>query len=170
MSNSPNSFSARCSSCGKRNSVTLDELTQAVRSMGHLRRSAEPSAELVLELCRDTPLNITCWSCGATGLSLGNSSNEAAIDDEDEFDGWPDEASPRLKRCEQCGEAIDPDRLEIFPDSKFCTGCQRKDEQGALNSDAGFCEFCGGRVQVSGRGGSGLAGYRLTCQDCGRKQ
>jgi len=31
--------------------------------------------------------------------------------------------------CEQCGERIDPARLEILPQATLCLRCQRKFEQ-----------------------------------------
>lgn len=31
--------------------------------------------------------------------------------------------------CEQCGKKIDPERLEIFPETTFCIDCKRKSER-----------------------------------------
>ncbi|NJN93358.1 MAG: TraR/DksA family transcriptional regulator [Anaerolineales bacterium] len=31
--------------------------------------------------------------------------------------------------CERCGNAIDPERLEIFPETTFCINCKRESER-----------------------------------------
>ena len=31
-------------------------------------------------------------------------------------------------RCEQCGQAVDPERLEVIPYARLCVGCQAKAE------------------------------------------
>ena len=31
--------------------------------------------------------------------------------------------------CENCGKPIDPERLEIFPETTFCVECKRKQER-----------------------------------------
>jgi len=36
--------------------------------------------------------------------------------------------------CEKCGKPIDPERLEIFPETTLCVDCKRKTERSVRNS------------------------------------
>lgn len=148
-------YELKCKACGNRETIRFSELVEAVRRLGHLRKSADPSPELVLELLGDGLLPIECFSCGA-------SQSQLADGDETE---WEAE-----RRCQACSKQIDPERLEIFPDSVYCTDCQTKSDQGKLPTDLGYCDRCGGPLESQAAGGSGIARYVLTCRSCGRRQ
>lgn len=40
------------------------------------------------------------------------------------------QAEGRYGICDDCGESIDPERLEVRPQATLCIGCQRKVEDG----------------------------------------
>lgn len=148
----------RCAACGYRESIPFEALVEQIRRVGHLRKTAQPSRELVLELARTTPPPFACPRCGAH--------SPARMPGET---GEPEEQWELTRRCQSCRRDIDPDRLEIFPSTTLCTACQAKSESGD-NAEYGFCERCGGRLTMAGRSGSGLAGYQLKCSDCGSRQ
>ncbi len=49
--------------------------------------------------------------------------------------------------CGRCGQAISPDRLEVFPDATFCKRCQENAEHEQTDSDAKdlYCPRCANR-------------------------
>ena len=147
-----------CNACGYRESIPYEAFVDQIRRVGHLRKSAQPSRELVLELARHNPPPFDCPQCG-------NHAPAKMLDGAE-----PDEQDWEFsRRCKSCRAEIDPDRLEIFPDTTLCTACQAKSEAGG-GEDYGFCATCGGRLTMSRRGGGGLSGYALKCADCGRQQ
>ena len=55
-------------------------------------------------------------------------------------------------------------RLEIFPDARLCTACQRRDETGASNlAEDVYCPRCGSPMLVKPATGRGIARYVWVC-------
>src|SRR4051794_10663159 len=126
----------RCRHCGRRDEFTLPQLLARLRELGFLRRHAEPSDELTIELAQsaiDDGRWGRCDSCGQSGLGLASSSDEA-----DDPTIWGD-----ARHCERCGAIIPAERLEVFPDSKNCPRCQKQMETGPGPSDHEYCPHCG---------------------------
>lgn len=143
----------RCDSCADRRIIGPEEMLDRLRAAGKLRRDATPDAELVEELFRQHLKSQTCSNCTTGSLSL--SKWDTAPDD------WDDSI-----RCEICKTTIPPERLEIFPNIKRCAACNDKPADPDIPE---YCDACGGLMMMRQRGGSGLAGYVMSCSDCGRK-
>jgi hypothetical protein len=128
-----------------------------LRRSGMLRRQADPEADVLQELFLASTGRYACPNCAVRGL-------RAAPDQPS--DDWPEE-----RPCQQCGTVIPAERLEVLPETKLCPTCQRRAEEASEETGAdAFCGQCGGRLAVKQRAGIGLAGYRLVCSDCGRKE
>lgn len=144
----------QCAHCRAERRVRDQEMLELVQSHGMLRREAKPEPALVLELLGTIADQLTCNTCGQHGALLK----------EDWNDDWADEVL-----CEGCQVAIPVERLEIFPDTKFCPDCQSLYESGqAPGEEAEYCEACGGIMKLVKRGGAGLAGYTSVCSECGK--
>ncbi len=107
---------------------------------------------LLLELARVSAGNLICHTCGNAGLELK--------------DGVPDR-DDLGRRCEVCGRTIDPERLEIFPDSTLCTTCQKGDDQGIDSAIPDYCSQCGTPL-VPVKSTVGITRYRMSCPQCRR--
>lgn len=151
---SPEDFAyvLKCRSCGKEEFVGLTGSVQRLADLGMLRRQKEPDAELILELLSSAVSRMTCRACEATGLEL-----VAAETWDDHF--------PTAKTCEHCGESILADRLEVFPDAKLCTNCQRREELGDSSEEETFCPKCGSIMQVR-EVRRVISQYQLVCPVC----
>ena len=142
----------RCPHCNDRRIVGPEEMIEALRAVGKLRREAKPDWGMLLALFENEVATMRCKGCTMTGLIL-----EAARDDFDFQDS---------KSCEVCGQMIPAERLEIFPDVTRCAACQDKP---TANADD-YCSHCGGIVQVRTHGGAGVSRYVAVCSDCGLRQ
>ena len=126
----------------------------ALQARGMLCRETKPTPDMVRELLLSIANQISCNSCGAIGV---------AVDDHC-ADEWTDEV-----RCGGCEAVISPERLEVFPNAKFCPTCQSKQESGEdAGPDVEYCLHCGGIMKLTKRDGAGLSGYQLVCRDCGK--
>ena len=145
----------KCRHCEEEFRMADAEMIAALQARGMLKREKKPELSLVRELLCGIADGLPCSSCGGLG-------GEVKDDWEDD---WSDEVM-----CAGCGVAIDPDRLEIFPDTKWCPQCQKAAEAGEQpGAEPEFCSFCGGLMKMTRRGGAGLAGYAMVCSDCGKR-
>ena len=145
----------RCTDCATEKRLTDQEMLARLQSHGMLKRESKPEVDLMRELLESVASSIPCNECGSLGMGV--------------HDDWVDEWSDEVK-CEGCQKKIDPERLEVFPDTKFCPDCQASQESGGRpGEEAEYCLRCGGIMKMSRRGGSGLAGYQMVCSDCGKK-
>lgn len=145
----------QCPHCGV--SERLDELAvvHRLQAAGMLRREKEPDWELAEQLLRSRANDLSCSDCGVTGLNV-------LIVDRTDVDEWGDD-----RNCERCGKVIPTERLEVFPDSRLCSACQQKSEQGDSGEEAEFCSHCGAVLKLR-QSQRGLARYVMVCPDCGR--
>ena len=126
-----------------------------LQGIGMLRREADATVDLITELFVSSAKRLVCPTCGLTGLAV----QEDVWEDE-----WEDE-----RHCQVCNAVIPAERLEVFPDAQLCPTCQQKSERGEATAEqADYCRHCGGLMVLRQRSGSGLAGYRMVCSDCGR--
>ena len=93
---------------------------------------------------------LICSQCHESGLEVRP--------DSDDFGG-------DARRCAGCGVSIPWERLEFFPDTELCTGCQQKTEQ-AGGSTPEYCPKCGNVMALKPVYGRGVTHYRLTCPQC----
>jgi predicted RNA-binding Zn-ribbon protein involved in translation (DUF1610 family) len=118
---------------------------------GMLRRNAKPSAAELRELLPAAAPRLACPECGSQGL---------AVRDDDELGDWP-----AARRCQSCGRAIPPERLEVFPDAELCVACQRGEDQGVAPATGDYCPRCGSPMMVRPSRGRGIARQELACSD-----
>jgi RNA polymerase-binding transcription factor DksA len=147
----------RCRACGHTERFTIDQLANRLRELGCLRRQAEPSPELALELAQSALADARfgkCAQCGAGALGTTTEQDEA-----DDAALWGD-----ARHCERCKQVIPPERLEIFPGTRLCPACQRKDEAGA-SDEREFCPRCGDVLQLRAVRKPGAA-YQMVCPSC----
>ena len=150
------SHKIRCRSCQESWILDPIDLVEQLRSLGMLKRQKDPEPQMILELFSGARNKLTCRACDSGELDI-----EAHTDE------WDDEWDIGRK-CEDCGTIIPPERLEIFPDSRTCTSCQRKAEQGIDDSEPEYCPHCGSIMVVKRTGGSGISRYVMSCPDCRR--
>lgn len=145
----------RCLDCSAERRFTDQQSLELLQSNGMLRRETKPNGELLRELLTSVVQNVSCQECGHQGVSVND----------DWSDDWSDEVL-----CEGCKAQIDPERLEVFPDTKYCPACQSTAESGGSpGAEVEFCTRCAGIMKLVKRGGSGVAGYQMVCGDCGKK-
>jgi RNA polymerase-binding transcription factor DksA len=143
-----------CGKCGTQSRLTDQQMVEELQSRGMLRRDAKPSTDLVRELFNSLTDQRVCPDCNCEGMQVG--------------DDWEDEWTDGVL-CAACQTRIPPERLEVFPHAKFCPACQAQRDAGEEpGAELEYCERCGGILKLANRGGTGLAGYRMVCSDCGR--
>lgn len=141
-----------CNQCNWRTIAGHDDLVARLRLVGQLRRDKEPDEEIVLALLEDSARLMTCPGCRSVGLKVSDA-------EDDEFEDWQ-----AAVLCEICRKAIDPDRLEVLPDTRRCTTCQHQAETGTLyDDDPEFCPRCGALVELRVSRGSGITRYKRFC-------
>lgn len=146
-----------CSACGWAEECGWQQIDGHLRSAGLLKRNPHPSHDELRELLFGVADRLACPECRHTGLRISES--PLASDD------W--QAAPR---CQQCGGPIDPERLEVFPDSRTCVACQRSSDRGASPDEPEYCPRCGSLMEVRQSRGAGVTRYALVCtsRSCGR--
>jgi hypothetical protein len=150
-----------CAKCGWRTTCGEDELARRLRTLGLLRRSPHPPAELVSELLRVHVHRLSCDACHNTGLyspavSAGAWAGSQAVSDDD--GDWQ-----QARICEVCREPISPDRLEVFPTAKRCAKCQDLADRGAEPDPIEYCPKCGEVLEMRVSGGGGITRYKQFC-------
>lgn len=158
MSSRGSLLTLRCQNCGERVSLSRTDLQAKLRDLGFLRREAEPSDELLLEISQSLVLTGRIGSCPACGQSKLAESSDAESDFADEWLG-------DVRSCKQCGMAIPPERVEIFPETRFCAACQKKVDSGAASQEREYCPHCGDVMQLRAMISPG-ATYRMYCPSC----
>lgn len=147
------SRSLSCPSCGWRTVCGSADIASRLRLVGLLRRDKDPDDDILAALFDDAAARMTCPTCKQVGLTAGDA--DTADDDDD----WQ-----TAVLCEACRKPIDPERLEVFPDSKRCVACQARSESGVPEPDEpDFCPRCGSLVELRVSRGSGLTRYRRFC-------
>jgi RNA polymerase-binding transcription factor DksA len=139
-----------CAACGSREVVDAASVARRLSAAGRLRTNSEATSDELRELGIALAPKLACLKCGQIAL--------AGRLLEDKTDGWLE-----ARRCDGCGNAIDAERLEVFPDATLCTICQRQDEQGATPSTSEFCPTCGWPMVVRPSTGRGVHRYLLIC-------
>jgi predicted RNA-binding Zn-ribbon protein involved in translation (DUF1610 family) len=119
---------------------------------GMLRRNAKPSLGEMRELLPTAAPALTCPDCGHSGLLVGNESEEEA--------SWPG-----TRRCQSCGQPIQPERLEVFPAAELCVSCQGRADRGLPQQSDEFCPRCGSRMELRPTRRKGITRQEMLCSD-----
>ncbi len=139
-----------CRSCGHDEPTPREDAVLRLQSIGRLKRGVRVETDLLLELARVSAGELSCIACGVTGLAL----NEG-VPAHDDFG----------RRCEVCRQLIDPERLEVFPDSTLCTNCQKGEDRGVDSTMPEYCSSCGTPL-VLAKSTIGVTRYRMSCPQC----
>lgn len=148
-----------CTACRRAVVFPLAMRIELLKSRGRLLRAKNPDPQLVHELLTLELPDLPCDFCGHRGLVL---SEPKAADG----DGLDDEHWGEARRCIGCGVTIDPERLEILPDTFQCTPCSAAGRT-SREDQREFCHRCGSEMKLTDRSGRGLAGYVMKCTGCG---
>lgn len=148
-------WEADCPKCRASFAPDLLQRIAWLRSIGKLRQEAKPERELVDELFRTSAEQFACQRCQGRGLELN------LVDDEDDED-WG-----MARRCEDCGQPIPRERLELFPQTRLCVACQSRDERGDRPAEIEYCPRCGSVMKLAQSRGAGITRYRMVCSACG---
>ncbi|TWT95857.1 Prokaryotic dksA/traR C4-type zinc finger [Botrimarina colliarenosi] len=142
-----------CSGCGWRTVCGPADIAARLRLVGQLRRDGEPDEAILAELLTDAAARMTCPGCKRIGLVVGDA------DRAEDGDDWQ-----TAVLCDRCRQPIDPERLEIFPESRRCVACQSRAEAGEPEPDEpDFCPRCGSLVELRVSRGGGLTRYKRFC-------
>lgn len=142
-----------CPACGWRTLGGPAEAAGWLRSVGLLRRDGEPDEAIVAALLPEATGRMTCPACKRVGLVIGDAAEEEDGDD------WQ-----AAVLCDGCRRPIDPERLEVFPNTRRCVACQSRRESGAPEPDEPeFCPRCGSLVELRVSRGGGLTRYKRFC-------
>lgn len=150
-----------CPYCGWRTIAPAADLFARLKLIGLLRRDKQPDEEIIAALLPEAVTRMTCPTCKRVGL------RESAADAIDDFDNdaavgesgdWQ-----AAVLCEACREPIDPERLEVFPNSRRCVDCQGKEDRGELDHEPKVCPRCGAAMEIRVSQARGKTRYRLFC-------
>ncbi len=122
---------------------------------GRLKSKSEATREELRELALALAPQIACDACGELRLT--------ALLVEDDPADWPE-----ARRCEECGQLIPSERLEVFPQTTLCTACQGRDERGEQSGEVEYCPACGSPMVLRLSRGAGIRRYAMECSGCGR--
>lgn len=139
-----------CAACGSRETLDAIRIARRLLQAGRLRSNTESSSDELRELALALACKLSCSNCGRIGLD-GRFL-------EDKTEGWQE-----ARRCEGCGDPIDAERLEVFPNTTLCTSCQRQDEASGAPSTGEYCPACGSPMVVRPSTGRGVHRYLLVC-------
>lgn len=154
MSAHPRHFELKCRQCQWRLQIGVGDLLTRLRASGKMRRSDEPDVALLVELAKTATKSWCCEKCEHQGLAFREV--------QDNPDDWND-----ARACEACGQLIPPERVELYPDSTLCAGCQRKVESGQSPA-AEYCPRCGSILQLRPTKSAGISRYAMYCASCRR--
>jgi hypothetical protein len=140
----------RCAAC--RFATMLDPAGAAswLLNAGRLRSHSEATRDELRELAVALAPQIACAECRELRLT-------AAIIADDPAD-WPE-----ARRCDDCGELIPPERLEIFPNTRLCMKCQSRDDKGLSPDAVEYCPTCGSPMALRPSRGAGIHRYVMQC-------
>ncbi len=145
----------RCAGCRFATMYDRAGVAKWLSAAGRLRSQSEASAAELRELALALAPQIACTECGELRLT-------AVLVTDDPAD-WP-----TARRCQECGQLIPPERLEVFPDTILCTKCQSRDERGNLPGPQEYCPSCGSPMVLRLSRGAGIRRYLMECTGCGR--
>ncbi len=145
-----------CPSCGQGQICSEFQLADLLRAQGMLRREAEPDATTLIELLDAALPKMTCPQCQKEGLEVDAEFDESG----GKFEEW----GPQATDCEQCGQRIPPERLELYPQATRCAQCEAAPRE---RTEDDFCPRCG-NILTMRTSGSGLTRYRSYCSECKR--
>ena len=143
------------SRCDHTRVLSITQMQEWLGDRGLFRRNKSADDEIVLELFRHHYTH--CDQCNNTGVSLRPHQDE-----------WDDFGGLDQATCEDCKKPIDPLRLEVFPDTRVCSSCQRVREAGQYEPTV-YCDRCGDAM-TSRKVSSGITRYVLACPSCGYQQ
>lgn len=147
------SCSLTCPGCGWRTVCGPGDIASRLRLVGLLRRDGDPDEEILSALLPEAAPRMTCPGCKRIGLLVGDA-DEAGDDDD-----WQ-----AAVLCQRCRQPIDPERLEVFPDTRTCVACQSRAEAGEPEpEEPEFCPKCGSLVELRVSRGGGLTRYKRFC-------
>ena len=141
-----------CPQCDAAEVCGSTQMIARLRSVGVLRREADPPATLLAELFRHNATKFACHVCDHVGLQV----REPTVEDWDV-----------VKRCSVCGTRIPQERLDLFPDAQRCARCESQTADSSP-AEREFCPNCGEVMTVRLRRGTGIAKYEMTCPRCRR--
>lgn len=142
-----------CNTCGWRTVCGPGEIVSRLRLVGLLRRDGDPDEEILAALLPEAAERMTCSGCKGIGLSVSETDH---VPDDDDWQA--------AVLCESCRKPIDPERLEVFPNSKRCVACQSRREAGIPDEEEPeFCPRCGSLVELRVSRGGGLTRYKRFC-------
>jgi Zn finger protein HypA/HybF involved in hydrogenase expression len=129
------------------------------------RRAKQPPDDLVAELLRTNLHRLECDACHAIGLVIvaaddaaGGESLGNDIGATEDFDDWQ-----QAILCKVCHQPIPPERLEVFPSSRTCVGCQDLADRGQSPVEPEFCPKCGALLELRVSRGGGVTRYKQFC-------
>ena len=155
---SPKLAELNCPGCQHTEVLAAGGIVRRLASHRMLRRNRDVVWDVLLELLRSSLHNLKCTACDHIGLTLSLA---------DELD---DEAWGIPRHCDSCGQPIDPERLEVFPDMRLCSTCQQSNEQGDTPHDEPqFCQRCGALLLLKPSRGPGITRYEYRCSECGAR-
>ena len=146
-----NAYALKCPKCHHFQRLSRSSCHHWLQSQGHLLRDSNPDWPLMVELAK--ACHSSCPSCDHAPLIF-----EPFVDE------WDD--GPIRKDCEACGESSAPERLEVFPDTEYCSDCQGRVETGT--AERVFCDRCGGLMRTA-QSSRGITHYVMRCSDCGHR-
>ncbi len=146
----------RCAHCNEKSITDRADLSRRLRDIGLLKRETDPAWPFLVALLEEAAAKLVCDDCGRPGQIA----SVLDIDGDDWGEG---------RKCAGCSQPIPPERLELFPEAKFCATCQARDERGeAPGEEIEYCPHCGDIMQVGRARGAGIARYELRCRSCRR--
>lgn len=145
-------FNLTCPECGWRTICGEVETARRLRTLGLLKRAANPPEELLSELLLSNVAQLSCDQCQAVGLAV----TDPEVDEE--FGDWQ-----QAVVCEVCRKPIPPERVEVFPDARRCVDCQNVADRGEEPDEPEFCEKCGSLVELRVSRGGGITRYKRFC-------
>jgi ribosomal protein S27AE len=163
----------QCPHCHQSRPWTKADRLVWLQQAGFLRKHKDPADEIVSEMFRLKLAELPCPNCQKSGVRVV-AQVQAVEEDDDQWDtgAAATEASELTRYCLDCREQIDPDRLDLFPETTRCVECQRKFENGESASGKesfsadDLCPRCGDFLQTH-RNRSSRTAYRVQCGSCG---
>lgn len=140
-----------CLACGWVDVMDTEKIYRWLASRGKIRAGKEIEDDILYELFHGLTPQFSCPKCGTGGLTL-----EVVTDDFSDLDA---------RRCYGCAKVIPEMRLQFFPDTRYCTACAEKQENGEeLPIQAEYCPRCGAMMElVPLRHGSGKKEFVWQC-------
>lgn len=131
----PRYLELRCQKCLRAEVCGPAEIAERLRRAGKVRAGRSADLGVLYELFRAEAPRFICANCGSVGMQVREASDPEA--------NWPGPVP-----CAACGKPIDPERLEVFPNARFCAACQRAAEEGRPNQERDFCPRCGAPLEI----------------------